>query len=129
MLFVVSLLTCDPGRKHHPYFSPRFTHESLIRRLFSLSFPGASMIFPEFFHAFRWFSQRNMAPPPAEPQVDARAGAHREVTATLRWDAASVAELEGVPGVSQGARGFRKIMEDLRENHRWSWWLLIFQSI
>ena len=50
-----------------------------------------------------------MAPPPAEPQVDARAGAHREVTATLRWDAASVAELEGVPGVSQGARGFRDL--------------------
>lgn len=48
MLFVVSLLPCDPGRKHHPYFSPRFTHESLIRRLFSLSFPDAFMIFLEF---------------------------------------------------------------------------------
>ena len=75
-------------------------------------FQNLSMIFlgekGRFFHRHHTF----VAPPPppiAKPQVDAGAGAHREVTATLCWDAAGVAELEGIPGglqgISQGVRG------------------------
>ena len=79
-------------------------------------FPNIFMIFPDFsgcFHVFPWSfhhfpiqkTEDAGAAGRAEPQVDAGARAHWEITATLCRDAAGVAELEGIPGVSQGPLG------------------------